>query len=172
MQAEEARVRERFYWADLKADQRCLRYGTRVYSARLANVPRQYDPVEACTETAIEINGQKILSPHQCEDRSSPYFYSFRVLAVVFGHWTVNYSEPTCVTYFTGFADKGCISPGSGRRRSESRLWNLQSGDDWRDMCSTTPADFLQMHFERPDICEHRGIYRVWGMWEFEDPQC
>ncbi|KAJ7837870.1 hypothetical protein B0H14DRAFT_2362023 [Mycena olivaceomarginata] len=163
MQAEEARVRERFYWADLKADQRCLRYGTRVYSARLANVPRQYDPVEACTETAIEINGQKILSPHQCEDRGP---------SGVFGHWTVNYSEPTCVTYFTGFADKGCISPGSGRRRSESRLWNLQSGDDWRDMCSTTPADFLQMHFERPDICEHRGIYGVWGMWEFEDPQC
>jgi hypothetical protein len=37
----------------------------------------------------------------------------------------------------------------------ESRLWNLQGGDDWRDMCSTTPADFRGLHFEGPDSCEN-----------------
>jgi hypothetical protein len=37
----------------------------------------------------------------------------------------------------------------------ESRLWNLQSGDDWSDMCSTTPATFRGLHFDSPEICEN-----------------
>ncbi|KAJ7905915.1 hypothetical protein B0H13DRAFT_731197 [Mycena leptocephala] len=118
--------------------------------------------VQVCSETAIEIHGVKIASPNQCEDKGSDG---------VFGHWNVN-SEPSCVTYFGDFADKGCTSEGSRRRRFESRLWNLQSGDDWREMCTTTPADFRQMHFEGPDMCEYRGLFGVWGMWELEDSGC
>jgi hypothetical protein len=40
-------------------------------------------------------------------------------------------------------------------QRIESRLWNLQSGDDWRDMCSTTPANFRGLHLDSPEICEN-----------------
>jgi hypothetical protein len=76
---EQDRIRAKFYWEDLGADQHCLRYSTRQYTARVANVPRQYDPVQACKETAIEINGVKILNPVQCEDRV-PYIPGYSSL--------------------------------------------------------------------------------------------
>ncbi|KAJ7711999.1 hypothetical protein B0H14DRAFT_3019760 [Mycena olivaceomarginata] len=165
---EQDRIRAKFYWEDLGADQHCLRYSTRQYTARVANVPRQYDPVQACKETAIEIND--------------------RGCRGVIGHWMV--PDPSCVTHFDSFADKvsrpilpliyvgaqsnhrDCTGPGSGRRLIESRLWNLQGGDDWRDMCSTTPADFRGLHFEGPDSCENWGIRGVWGTWNIEDREC
>ncbi|KAJ7203513.1 hypothetical protein GGX14DRAFT_461393 [Mycena pura] len=158
---EQDRIRATFYWEDLRADQHCLRYSTRQYTARVANVPRQYDPVQACKETAIEINGLKIHSPVQCEDRGC---------GGVIGHWMAG--DPSCVTYFDGFADKGCTGPGSGRRAIESRLWNLQDGDNWRDMCSTTPARFRGLHFGGPDSCENWGFRGVWGTWNIEDREC
>ncbi|KAJ7147918.1 hypothetical protein C8R43DRAFT_525590 [Mycena crocata] len=159
------RVRAGFAWDDLKAEQHCLRHGTRLYSARLTNVPREYNPIQACTETAIEIHGSKLPKPVRCEDRGC---------SGVYGHWTVDFSEPTCITYFNNFENKGCTSVGSGRRRIESRLENLRLENlhDWRDMCSTTPADFRKLHFDGPEICEHRGIYGVWGSWQIEDGAC
>jgi hypothetical protein len=160
---EEERIRAGFAWDGLKGDQRCLQHGMRRYTAQLANVPREYDPVKACTETAIEIHGLKIPRPNQCEDRGC---------AGVFGHWIVSHSEPACATHFDTFKDKGCTSPGSGRRRIESHLENLQNGDDWRDMCSTTPADFRHLHFDGPDVCEYWGKYGVWGIWAIEDAGC
>ncbi|KAK7044497.1 hypothetical protein R3P38DRAFT_2879102 [Favolaschia claudopus] len=160
---EEDRVRAKFSWENLQGAQNCLQYGTRRYTARLANVPREYDPVKACTETAVEIHGVKISSPHQCEDRGC---------AGVIGYWNVNYSEPACITHFDNFNDKGCTAEGSGRRRIDSRLENLHGGDYWSDMCSTTPASFRNMHFAGPDMCEDWGIWGVWGMWNINDPDC
>ncbi|KAJ7640739.1 hypothetical protein DFH06DRAFT_1215097 [Mycena polygramma] len=150
-------------WDRLRGDEHCSQHGTRRYTARLANVPRGYDPVKACTETAVEIHGLKIPSPNHCEDRGC---------GGVIGHWLVNYSEPRCVTRFDYFKDKGCTYRGSGLRRIESHLENLQGGDDWHEMCSTTPADFRQLHFEGPDICENWGEYGVWGIWNIEDHYC
>ncbi|KAJ7441630.1 hypothetical protein B0H11DRAFT_2349201 [Mycena galericulata] len=149
------RVRAGFAWDGLQAEQRCLSHGAREYTARIVNVPRRYDPIQACTETAVEIHGMRILSPLRCEDRGC---------GGVVGHWTVDYGEPTCITHFDNFKDKGCTFPGSGLRRIESHLENLQGGDDWRDMCSTTPADFLHLHFDSPHMCENWGKYGVWGM--------
>ncbi|KAJ6495408.1 hypothetical protein C8R45DRAFT_823998, partial [Mycena sanguinolenta] len=160
---EEDRTRAGFAWDGIKGDQRCLQHGMRRYTAQLANVPREYDPVKACTETAIEIHGVKILRPDKCEDRGC---------AGVFGHWIVDDSEPACVTHFDFFKDKGCYTPGSGKRRIESHLENLQAGDDWRDMCSTTPADFRHLHFAGPDVCENWGKYGVWGIWDIDDAGC
>ncbi|KAJ7111445.1 hypothetical protein C8R44DRAFT_632962 [Mycena epipterygia] len=160
---EQDRIRAKFYWEDVRADQHCLRHGTRQYTARVANVPRQYDPVQACTETAIEINGLKIPRPAQCEDRGC---------SGVIGHWIVDHAESSCVTHFDDFKDKGCTGSRSGRRRIESHLMNLQGGDDWRDMCSSTPADFRGLHFESPDICENWGKYGTWGIWNIEDREC
>ncbi|KAF7344412.1 hypothetical protein MSAN_01922400 [Mycena sanguinolenta] len=96
-QEEEDRIRAGFAWDGLRGDQRCLQHGMRRYTAQLANVPREYDPVKACTETAIEIHGVKIPSPDRCEDRGC---------AGVFGHWIVNYSEPACVTHFDFFQEQ------------------------------------------------------------------
>ncbi|KAJ6609566.1 hypothetical protein B0H10DRAFT_2193846 [Mycena sp. CBHHK59/15] len=132
---EEERTRAGFYWDGLKGEPRCLRHGTRKYSARVANVPQQYNAVKACTETAVEIHGLKMPTPNQCEDR-------------------------------------GCTSPGSRRRRIESPLQNLQPGDEWRDMCSSTPADFRHLHFDSPGVCVDWGKYGIWGVWEIEDDYC
>ncbi|KAJ7602241.1 hypothetical protein DFH06DRAFT_1208558 [Mycena polygramma] len=157
MDKREDRVRAGLYWGDLKSEKRCLRYDTREYSA-----PLLYNTAQACTDMPVEIHGVKISRPDQCDDKGS---------SGVFGHWTVN-SEPACVTYFGEITEQGCTSPGSGRKRFEARLWNLQPGDDWREMCATTPADFRRMHFDGPDMCEHHGLFGVWGMWELKDRTC
>ncbi|KAJ7608736.1 hypothetical protein FB45DRAFT_945810 [Roridomyces roridus] len=159
----EDRVRARFAWEGLEANEHCLRYGARQYTARLSNVPRGYDPLKACTETSIEIHGVRIASPHQCEDQGCN---------VVVGHWTVDSGEPSCATHFSSFSDKGCTAKGSGLRRIESRLEDLGAGDDWREMCTTTPADFYQMHFDAPHICANWGLWGVYGIWEIEDRNC
>ncbi|KAJ7807653.1 hypothetical protein B0H14DRAFT_2872268 [Mycena olivaceomarginata] len=160
---EDARARAEFRWEDLTPDQRCLRHNARRYTARLANVPRSYDPVQACKETAIEIPGVKIKGrPLKCEDRGC---------SGVFGHWIAESGESICATYFKNFDDKGCTSPGSRRRRIQSRLENLQFGDDGRKMCSTTPATFRHQHFPKPDTCDI-GIFGVWGVWEIKDDKC
>ncbi|KAJ7913461.1 hypothetical protein B0H13DRAFT_493931 [Mycena leptocephala] len=160
---EDARVRAKFRWEDLTPAQRCLRHNARGYTARLANVPRSYDPVQACNETAIEIPGVKIKGrPLKCEDRGC---------SGVFGHWIAESGESICATYFKNFDDKGCTSPGSRRRRIQSRLENLQSGDDGRKMCFTTPATFRHQHFPKPDTCDI-GVFGVWGVWEIKDKKC
>ncbi|KAJ7869485.1 hypothetical protein B0H14DRAFT_2727335, partial [Mycena olivaceomarginata] len=110
------RMKAGFYWADLQADQRCFRHGTRQYTARVSNVPREYDPVQACKETPIEINGLKFVT--------SGYVHN----------------EPTCTTYFRDFKDKGCTPPATRRRVCTNFLHPKL--DDWRLMCSRTPADF------------------------------
>ncbi|KAJ7286547.1 hypothetical protein C8J57DRAFT_1287962 [Mycena rebaudengoi] len=159
----EKRTRAGFYWEDLHGDVRCLRHGARQYSARVANVPAGYNAVQACMETAVEIHGLKLLSPNYCEDRGCNGVY---------GHWIIDFAESPCVTYFDYFNDKGCTSPGSRLRRIESPLKNLQPGDDWQAMCSTTPADFRNMHFEGPGWCENWGKYGAWGLWDIEDDDC
>ncbi|KAJ7258489.1 hypothetical protein C8J57DRAFT_1073579 [Mycena rebaudengoi] len=150
-------------WDKEIQDQHCLRHNARGYTARLAKVPRSYDPVQACRETAIEIPGVKIKGrPLKCEDRGC---------SGVFGHWIAESGESICATYFKNFDDKGCNSPGSRRRRIQSRLENLQFGDDWRKMCSTTPATFRHQHFPTPHRCD-TGIFGVWGVWEIKDEKC
>ncbi|KAJ7203086.1 hypothetical protein GGX14DRAFT_462057 [Mycena pura] len=160
---ERARERAGFRWEDLMPDQRCLRHNARGYTARLAKVPRSYDPIQACEETAIVIPGVEIKGrPVKCEDRGC---------SGVFGHWIAESGESICATYFKHFDDKGCTSPGSRRRRIQSRLENLQFGDDGRKMCSTTPATFRHQHFPKPDMCDV-GIFGVWGVWEIKDQKC
>ncbi|KAJ7038006.1 hypothetical protein C8F04DRAFT_951913, partial [Mycena alexandri] len=140
------RIRARFAWDDLKGDQHCLQHGMRRYTARIANVPREYDPATACTETAVEIHGMRIPSPNRCEDRGC---------GGVIGHWLVSHSEPTCATHFDNFKDKeSFMSRDDCYPRIESHLENLQPGDDWRNMCSTTPANFWGLHFDGPGVCE------------------
>ncbi|KAJ7735522.1 hypothetical protein DFH07DRAFT_753797 [Mycena maculata] len=160
---ERARTRAGFRWEDLTPDQRCLRHNARGYTARLANVPRSYDPVQACEETTIEIPGVNIKGrPLKCEDRGC---------LGVFGHWIAESGESICATYFKTFDDKGCTSPGSRRRRIQSRLENFQYGDDEHKMCSTTPATFRHQHFPKPDTCDS-GILGVWGVWAIKDENC
>ena len=38
-------------------------------------------------------------------------------------------------------------------QRYESRLMNLQSGDDWQEMCATTPGHIQGKYFNGPTSC-------------------
>lgn len=38
-------------------------------------------------------------------------------------------------------------------QRFEQHLQNIQSGDNWKQMCSTAPTDFHGHHFDTPTSC-------------------
>ncbi|KAJ7325794.1 hypothetical protein DFH08DRAFT_886245 [Mycena albidolilacea] len=157
------RMKGGFYWVDLQADQHCFRHDTRQYTTQVSNVTQEYDPMQACKETPIKIQGLKFLTPDMCKDIGCNG---------VFSHWVVSHSEPTCTTYFRDFKDQGCTPPGTRQQRIESHLENLHPEDDWRLMCSTTPADFWYLHFDTPHMCENWGKYGIWGIWEINDSRC
>ena len=68
---EEERKRVNLYWEDLKATPKCIRYGTREYTAKLANLSQGYDPLKGCLETKGDIHGVKML-PDRCENKVWP----------------------------------------------------------------------------------------------------
>ncbi|KAI6103023.1 hypothetical protein F5141DRAFT_244997 [Pisolithus sp. B1] len=66
----EKRERQRMgmFWDQVEA-QRCTTYGTREYTAYLANLPIDYPHrIEACRETMLEIHGKSYF-PKRCEDQ-------------------------------------------------------------------------------------------------------
>ncbi|KAK0470971.1 hypothetical protein IW261DRAFT_913914 [Armillaria novae-zelandiae] len=120
---------------------------------------------------ASYINGFSIEKPEYCTDdvdNSAPT--NLRIL----GHWTVDLNEPSCKTLWENFQDKGCVTNGSKTRRVEAHMGNHQPPwDNWREMCSTTPADYDGHHFDQPSSCDHRGIFSgVWGVWLVKDESC
>jgi len=162
-QEDDERRRLGLSWNGLKGQERCLSYSTREYTAQLENIPTGYDRIKACMSTPVVIHGVTFERPNRCEDDGQ---------SGVYGHWLVNHNEPSCSTYWSYFKDKGCVSQGSGTRRIESPLENLQGGDDWREMCTTTPADFRRLHFSGPDYCVNWGQHGIWGIWEIDDSSC
>jgi len=86
---EEERKRANLYWEDLKATPKCVRYGTKEYTAKLANVLQGYDPLKGCLETKGDIHGVKML-PDRCENkvgRSTHTMYCICAFMSVFvGH--------------------------------------------------------------------------------------
>ncbi|KAJ7199542.1 hypothetical protein C8J57DRAFT_457833 [Mycena rebaudengoi] len=178
---EQERLRATFYWKDLRAEQRCLRYGARRYSARVANVPREYDPVQACKETAVEIHGWRYPVRRGARTRAVAVFldtgrsiiWSRPVNPILMTSMTKAARPQDLVEEFVFISLLMIIAIlNMFHQHIESRLWNLQSEDDWRDMCSTTPANFRGLHLDSPEICENWGIRGVWGYWNIEDPAC
>jgi len=162
-QEEDERRRLGLSWSGLMGQERCLSYSTREYTAQLENIPTGYDRIKACMSTPVVIHGVTFERPNRCEDDGQNRIY---------GHWLVDHNEPSCSTYWSYFKDKGCVAQGSGTRRIESPLENLQGGDDWREMCTTTPADFRGLHFSGPDYCVNWGQHGIWGIWEIGDSSC
>lgn len=54
-------------WENLRGAEHCLRYATRQYTARLANVPSDETAIRTCRETPAEIHGISML-PTFCRD--------------------------------------------------------------------------------------------------------
>ncbi|KIJ14808.1 hypothetical protein PAXINDRAFT_169494 [Paxillus involutus ATCC 200175] len=158
---QDERYRLNMVWVDVEPHG-CISYSTREYTARLANVPSDYNRrVEACKATPLVVHGQSYL-PHTCEDNGPDS---------VIATWHVNQSQPDCVTFWTDYKDKGCTSVGSRKRRIEHRLENLPSGGDWREFSATTPVRFGDMHFSgaQEAFQSDRGVY---GLWEIDDNKC
>ncbi|KAJ7691601.1 hypothetical protein B0H17DRAFT_1286025 [Mycena rosella] len=107
--------------------------------AAVYDVPREYDSIKACMETAVEIHGLKIPRPDQGEDMTHILFKTYNVGMYLSGIWSQK---------------------------------NLQPADDWREMCSTMPADFRHLHLDSPTVCENWGVHGVWGIWGIEDHEC
>jgi len=157
---DEERQRLGFFWADFEA-LNCVRHETRVYSARLENVPSGFEHrIEACRETEMSVNGV-MRKPTRCEDKGANG---------LFGFWDVE-GEAECGTYFNWFKDKGCTARWSGYKRYEMYMENLRPGDDWQVMCSSTPASFMGMTFSHPHYCVRWGE-GTYGLWDIKDGSC
>ncbi|OJA20154.1 hypothetical protein AZE42_08451 [Rhizopogon vesiculosus] len=158
---EKERQRLNMFWTDPESHT-CTSYDTREYTARLLNVPPNYNRrIEACMATPIKVHGIEYMAK-RCEDHGPNK---------VIGHWEVNQHEPDCASYWNRYTDKGCISSGSGQRRIEHYLENLPSGSNWREFCATTPVSFRGMHFMGAQFCFQKdgGTY---GHWVFDDKGC
>jgi len=64
----ERRAKMKLYWTDILADDQCLGHDRIHYRALLGNLDSSLDPVDACKNTNITINGVLYESPEGCED--------------------------------------------------------------------------------------------------------
>ncbi|KAH6897777.1 hypothetical protein BKA70DRAFT_1315719 [Coprinopsis sp. MPI-PUGE-AT-0042] len=156
------RRRARVRWAKPQPDTHCLRFGTRKWTAKLEDLPADYNPVTMCQETKALIHGRWLL-PNECEVDTR---------AGTFGTWYIDFNEAACRTRWSPISDKGCTSEGSGKRKFEGQLENVRSGDDWAAMCSSTPAEFQGLRFDGPHSCDDWGIWGYRGFWFIEDAAC
>jgi len=158
---QEERLRLNLHWGDVDTHT-CTTYATRGYSAQLLNLPTSwYDRVDACMATPLGIHGISYF-PKYCDDKGP---------GVVIGRWEIDQQEPDCTTYWDEYNDKGCTSPGSGKRHYTHKLMNLPEGSDWREFCATTPISFKNMHFPGAEEC-FTSIWGVYGRWELDDSRC
>lgn len=199
---EEEEKRGLIIWQDLTASSRCLRYGTREYSATLANIPFGLDPLKECWKKSIDIHGRQVF-PSRCDTQVRLNFYPtlevsllvffllfcFRERAGLLGatgllisakRHALHGGEGMTIRYFSIYllrlnfllmdiccnrvASKeestfvsiifsSCNNNRSFLQRYESILENLQNGDDWHEMCATTPGRVQGRYFDGPTSC-------------------
>ncbi|KAH9943283.1 uncharacterized protein BXZ73DRAFT_97333 [Epithele typhae] len=162
---EVARLKRGAYWTDPAGDEHCGAFGVRYYRARLRSddsVALEKDWLETCYLMPMTIHGRQLEKPDRCERRDD---------GQVWGIWRVDFGEPTCAPYWGTVTDLGCVS--TGLARLQSRLLGIQHGDNWKNMCSTTPAKLLGVQYDHPTHCEDKGfVSGVIGMWDIERTEC
>ncbi|KAH7881724.1 hypothetical protein F5I97DRAFT_1917001 [Phlebopus sp. FC_14] len=159
---QEEREKLNMFWVDVQGHE-CTTYGTRTYSARLANVPPNYQRrVEACRTTPLVIHDISYI-PITCEDKGS---------SGIIGHWRVSQNEPDCVSFWDSYKDQGCTSKGSRQRRIEHHLVNLPAGGDWREFAEATPVIFHGLYFPGAQAAFKTWLGAVYGQWEISDGEC
>ncbi|PBK87914.1 hypothetical protein ARMGADRAFT_1085249 [Armillaria gallica] len=136
-------------WADMSPSQRCLRFGTLEYSIQLMGIPKGEHGRRCCKEKGIVIHGIDIEKPGYCTvDVGNSAPTNLRI----FRHWRVNFNESSCKTLWENFQDKGCAATGPKTCwRIEAHMGNHQQPwDNWREVCSTTHADYDGHHSINP----------------------
>jgi len=158
---EEERQKLHMFWGHVEAH-KCTTYATREFTAQLMNLPTTWKRrLDACRATSLEIRGTSYF-PQTCEDKGP---------GVVIGRWEINQQEPECTTSWESYNDKGCTSPGSGRKLVTHKLIGLPEKGDWVEFCATTPARFDHMQFPGAQECI-QSIWGVYGQWEIDDGNC
>ena len=80
---EEEEKRALIFWENLTPSNKCLRYGTREYSATLAHVPLGLDPLKECWKKSIDIHGRQIL-PSRCDNHVCSFNLHYPILHLFF----------------------------------------------------------------------------------------
>ncbi|KAF9235732.1 hypothetical protein BU15DRAFT_77661 [Melanogaster broomeanus] len=159
---EAERLRLNLVWVNEESHS-CITYGTREYTARLANVPSGYKRgVEACKKTPLVIHDVSYL-PHTCKDNGP---------GGIVGSWRVNQGQPDCTPFWGDYKDKGCTAVGSGKRRIEHHLVNLPTGGDWKEFAAATPVRFNGLQFSGAEEAFKSFWGGVYGLWEIDDHEC
>jgi hypothetical protein len=86
---EEEEKRALIVWENLTPSNKCLRYGTREYSATLAHVPLGMDPLKECWKKSVDIHGRQIF-PSRCD--TEVRFFFWKILVIEFSGFRVSSS--------------------------------------------------------------------------------
>ncbi|RPD66992.1 hypothetical protein L226DRAFT_529387 [Lentinus tigrinus ALCF2SS1-7] len=149
--------RQGVWWSEPWKNKGCYSSGIQAYSAHLFDIPDDLNWLDVCMDMPIQIEGRWFDKPDKCE----------RDETHVWGTWMIG--EPGCALYWDRIHYMGCSAGQSGMKRYRARLMNLHKGDDWDKMCSTTPANILGVHYDRPTVCIDEGRT---GIWDYPDSSC
>lgn len=152
------------YWSTPGESTDCAGYGTRLWIARLWNIPSGYDWTKACQESPIVINGVRFETPDECDDQG--------FAGGMIGKWYVSSADDDhCMPHWGSLGDDGCVD--FGKHRWWARLWDIASGVDWYKMCATTPMEIDGTTYNSPDICDDQAWYGgEIGIWLVDDDAC
>lgn len=166
--AREARVPQGAFWDAVWPAWDCRAYGKREYWGSLRNIPKGWDPIDACMNMPVEIKGVKIRRPYRCAKVS--VFPEVQVQ----GYWMVDWDQPDCKAWFRDFVDGGCTGYNSRKRRIEAQIVgiNNKGGQDWQLVCKTTPLVWDMTTYAGPAYCEERFWGRKVAVWEVHDETC
>lgn len=98
--AKEARIPQNAFWDVVWPAWDCLAYGKREYWGVLQNIPGDWEAIDACMSTPVEIRGVKVRHPDRCARVFA--FPGFQIR----GYWTVDWDQPDCKPWFRDFEDK------------------------------------------------------------------
>ncbi|KAG8768851.1 hypothetical protein FRC12_005330 [Ceratobasidium sp. 428] len=138
-------------------------YRHKKYTASLQyKLMDEQDPLEVCQGIGpVTINGVTFNSPLKCEAKGQTQLV---------GTWLVESNDCKYMPKWGRFDTKSCGQ--CGERRKVSRLWNLSLGDNWKAICSTTPAEIDGKFYEHPAYCEDKGISGIWASFYVPDASC
>ncbi|KAI0720296.1 hypothetical protein C8T65DRAFT_634051 [Cerioporus squamosus] len=151
--------RQGVWWSEPWKSKGCYASGIQSYSAHLFDIPEDLNWLDVCMDMPNHIDGRPFDKPNKCE----------RDKTHVWATWMLD--EPQCAVYWDRFDYVGCSPGQNGIKRYKAHLLNLHHGDDWDRMCSTTPANILGVHYDRPTVCVDEKDGRI-GIWDIPDPYC
>ncbi|KAK7446722.1 hypothetical protein VKT23_014417 [Stygiomarasmius scandens] len=160
------------FWVDVTPEPTCHAIGARDYTATLVNIPKDWDPLQACSKTVLVIHNKTVLSPRLCA-----YERSAEGETIVKGKWTINFSESDCMPAWSSIDPENCVA--WGVRQYHADLGYVPAGLDKLASCKATPA-FFHGRSVLPARCmllarsDENGTVATRGEWDidFSESSC